>query len=153
MDNYISTLKNIERELVAELQKQPIFIKLESLRKTIKDFEGNNGFGVEANIVLPTIGMSVELPRQYAGYGEKRMEVPLKYDPEKLTWRERVIYVVNGKPMIGLGDIITEIGQREPRLEKKFLTKRIGVTVSTLKTDGCLDVKSEDGRYKYFVRR
>ena len=92
MDNELKILKEVEAGLYAKLKANPTFIQLESLRRTIATFE--NG-GTQ----LSFLNNSVE-----TGVRKTKTPIPAVYDPEQLTWKERVIYIVNSLGTPGVAE-------------------------------------------------
>jgi len=116
MDDFLKSLKSKEKELEAKLGKSPLFIQLESLRKTIAAFESGNGHVIEMT--------------QNTVYA-----IPNTYNPEQLTWKERVMFVLQKLGEVGVAEVISEINRLEPSHPKSFLDKRVGVTISQLKQE------------------
>jgi hypothetical protein len=146
MDPHLQTLKRMENDLLIELRRMPVFIKLESLRKTIKDFESNDAIGIAQlnHVDLRSPNLTV--------YAITGLNVPPVYDPARITWKERIAYILNENQPLMLSEIIRRIQQLEPKHDKKFLDKRIGVTVSHLKTEGLINAESSDGKFRYSLK-
>lgn len=135
MDEFLNSLKIKEKELKLKLEESPLFRQLESLRNTIAAFGGSNGLSHNGNSTdNPTI------PR------------PI-YDSVNFTWRERILYIIKDFGQAGVAEIISAIQNLEPDVfTKAFLTKRVGVTVSQLKSKGELDVRMVGKKSKYFIK-
>lgn len=139
MDNELKILKEVEAGLYAKLQANPIFIQLESLRKTIATFE-NGSIQQPAILTMPETEIK-----------KTKTTIPAVYDPEQLTWKERVIYIVNSLNKPGVAEVLKEMQKLEPSVDKKFMTKRVSVTITQLKADGKLSVERVNKKGKYSV--
>jgi hypothetical protein len=137
MDAFYQAAKEKERELLAKLEESPIFRQLESLRKYIASYEAS-GEDFSVN------GHTPQTVNQ---------EIAVTYNPNELSWKGRVKFVVSKLGNAGVADIIKEIQRLEPNAhDKAFLDKRVGVTVSQLKKDEKLGVKVVNKKNKYFIR-
>ncbi len=134
MDSKLKALKEIERGLLDELEALPIFLQLESLRKTISTFEGNGQLNSSSNTL-------------------KAEAAPATYNAANFTWKQRILFVITKLGSVGISEIIKEIQKLEPDVyTKAFLDKRVGVTVSQLKRAGKIGAKKVDKRFKYFIK-
>ena len=134
MDKNLKALKDIEADLLSQLTMNPIFIQLESIRRTIATFEPN---GHKNGIEIPSLIKSA---------------VKTEYDPENFTWKERVVFVISKLGSAAFSEIVKEIHHLEPDKEKVFLDKRIGVTLSQLKKKGDIDVRREGRKGVYYIK-
>jgi hypothetical protein len=136
MDEFLNSLRIKEKELLEKLEGSPVFRRLESLRNTITQFEGNGDISSKNGHTIETGVQSVAI-----------------YDPVNFSWRERILFVIGKLGSAGIAEIISEIQKLEPNVyTKQFLDKRVGVTVSQLKKKGTLGVKVVNKKNKYFIK-
>lgn len=138
MNNSLVLLKEIERDLVAKLEGLPLFIQLESLRKTIATFEVN-GYKVDhthETVVKPKLKPAI---------------IPTSYNAANLTWKEKVLYVIKKLGTGSMVEIVKEFETLEPKQTTAFLYKRVGVTLTRLKKDKVIQAKQEGKKSRYYI--
>ena len=135
MDEHLIKLMEIEATLVTELQALPQFRKLESIRKTIGEFQSMSG-----TVKAPDLPLI------------KNNSIAT-YDPCTMTWRDRVMYLLNRDGDLPISVIIKSIDKLEPSHGKDFLNKRIAVTVSQMKSKGEIIAYRKDGRFVYQAKK
>lgn len=139
MSDFITTLKDKERELRGELELTPIFKKWESVRSTISLFEeGQMG---DINVTKPLV---LTNPRN----GRK---IPTEYNTD-LTWRERVLFIVNELDKPSIVEIIAKFRSYGASETDAFLEKRISTMASALKREGYLDATYSGKKAFYFIK-
>lgn len=131
-DVSLKALLTIEKSLIAELQAQPVFLRLEAIQVAIKTFQKGNG-AIENTSTASTLN------------GSKT------YD-SNLPWTGKVKNVIHILGEASTADIIKEIQKYEPHHEKKFLDKRVGVTLSQLKNRGMINSRQVNKKRKYFIK-
>ena len=131
MDENIKKLKEIEKELELKLKKNPVFIQLEGIRKTIALFQTGNS----------------ENGSQFAS----KVEIPKSYDDENLTWKAKVLFALNKIERGFVSDIVIQLKKLGAKEDDEFLTKRVGVTISNLKADGIIDGEIIGKKGSYFI--
>lgn len=151
MSTDLDILRGIESKLMGKLNLNPTFIQLESIRQAMKAFD-NGGKDVDISTSITKEKVSSQIPSPNSNV-LKSVRVPLAYDKNNLTWKDRVIFVVDslGKP--GVAEIITEIMRLENSRDKKFITKRVSVTITQLKGDEKIGSEKVDGKGKYYINK
>ncbi len=137
MDDFLKSLKVKETELVGRLEQSPLFIQLESLRKTIAAFEG----GSNGSSVVPS---NVKSIHEVDGLSST-------YNPDTFTWKDRVLFIIRLKSETSLAEIVNEIKKLEPKQTNEFLYKRVGVTLTQLKAKDKILSKRVNKKFKYFL--
>lgn len=134
MEDFITTLKNKEQELLYELQQSPLYKQWDSIRNTIKLFE--------------TQTQSVAHTRA-KGYVPA---IPTEYT-DRLTWKEKILYVLSIIEQGYISDIIAQLKHLGATETDLFLEKRISTMASSLKTQNALDVKYDGKKAIYFLKK
>ncbi|MBS1917587.1 MAG: hypothetical protein JST87_15055 [Bacteroidetes bacterium] len=139
MEDNLKALLEIEKNLEFQLKQNPIFVRLESIRETIKIFKNGhsvNGKDSIARIVEPIVITTTTIPD--------------KYDTD-LTWKKKVVYVLK---IIGKGyisDIVKELKKLGEKESDEWLTKRVGITISHLRTEGTVKAKFIGKKGEYWL--
>lgn len=139
MDDFLKTLKDKEKELQAKLAADPTFQQLESIRQTITTFQGTPKIAEIQSIRIPT----------------GKVKIPKLYDSEELTWKEKILFVINKLGQALTSEIVSELGElgEADGKETGFLNKRVSVMLSAMKNqDGIIDSRSEGKKSVYFIK-
>lgn len=131
MDENLKKLLEIEKVLISELEQNPVFIKLESLRSTISSFQnGHSETGAQSTL---------------------RPIIPSSYDNE-LTWNQKILFIVNKQKNAFVSDIVAEMIKLGAKQDKIFLTKRVSVLASNMKKKKILGAKAVGKKFKFFIK-
>lgn len=145
----------------AELMKQ-----LEALENAIIGFGGDPATGKEkkarrgrtpgstsASSAAPTTKSSSTGTRGKVGRpskANKPITVADKYS-ESLTWKGKIIYVLNEKGPMITNDIAAEIVDKEPKLDLEKTTAAIRIAASDLKKRNQIGYQQVGNKYKYYL--
>jgi hypothetical protein len=80
----------------------------------------------------------------------KPISVPDKYS-ESLTWKGKIIYVLNEKGAMITNDIAAEIVDKEPKLDLEKTTAAIRIAASDLKKRNQIGYQQVGNKYKYYL--
>lgn len=129
-DNFLKVLIEKEKQLQKELEGNPIFKQLETVRHTIAMFSNTISSNKSTQI--------------------KAIQIPDIYNPSD-AWGKRILFVIKqlGKPYIS--EIIKELRRLGVTEDDKWLNKRVSVMVNQLKRAGNIDVEMNGKRGKYFI--
>lgn len=133
MDDFLKTLKDKEKELQTLLEKNPLFKKLEGIRNTISLFQDEN-----SNVSINT--------------ETDNLDIPAKYDDEKFTWAQKVLFVLKQRNYSFVPELVAELKTVGANGDDEFLTKRVSVTLSFLKSKNIIDAEKHGKKSKYFIK-
>jgi hypothetical protein len=125
-DNFLKVLIDKEKQLQRELEGNPVFKQLETVRHTISMFANVT----PSNMSTPNKSTSI---------------------PTSDSWGKRILFVINklGKPYIS--EIIEELKKLGATEDNIWLQKRVSVMVNHLKSGGSIDVEMDGKRGKYYI--
>jgi len=145
MDEFIKTLLVKEKELRQELERTPIFKQWEGVRNTIQLFA--NGHTAEY-LAMDESLIGSKKNKQNDEEGGDPLFAPTVYS-EAETWRQKIVFAIRQLKQSGTTDIVTYLKKQGETMDEDKLLKRVGVTVSRLKSDGDIKCKLEGKRGIY----
>ncbi|MFA0961581.1 hypothetical protein AB9P05_07225 [Roseivirga sp. BDSF3-8] len=138
----------------AELMKQ-----LEALENAIVGFGGDPATGKEkkprrgrtpGSTSTASSGTSTGGKVGRPSKANKPIKVPSEYS-ESLTWKGKIIYVLDEKGAMITNDIAAEIVDKEPKLDLEKTTAAIRIAASDLKKRNQIGYQQVGNKYKYFL--
>ena len=141
MSSHLSDLHRIELSLRRELEKISLFKQWESIKNSIALFNDGNA----QMEIFPVDSIIVNAP--------KKIKIPMEYDENKLTWKEKILYVLSKDGQGSVDEIVTKLKELGEKVEDDSLKKRIGVTVSKMKLeDKIIDARMDGKKGVYYIK-